>query len=166
MRHVFVETNWLHDYAAPAHHKVPEAVRLLERAQQGEFIVHIPNVSFAEARQSIQSKCQPVDGPGIHRYIRWAQRSGELDEAQTTEAYRLADKYVQSINSELSAVPSITRGTRQPSIRQDVCFGRRNAGFGESTSVNKGRAETLRSCHSGGHISFFFQALEPGGARD
>ena len=53
MRHVFVETNWLHDYAAPAHHKVPEAVRLLERAQQGEFIVHIPNVSFAEARQSI-----------------------------------------------------------------------------------------------------------------
>ena len=101
MRHVFVETNWLHDYAAPAHHKVPEAVRLLERAQQGEFIVHIPNASFAEARQSIQSKCQPVDGPGIHRYIRWAQRSGELDEAQTTEAHRLADKYVQSINREL-----------------------------------------------------------------
>src|SRR5258708_5182090 len=61
MRHVFVETNWLHDYAAPAHHKVPEAVRLLERAQQGEFIVHIPNVSFAEARQSIQSKSRSAN---------------------------------------------------------------------------------------------------------
>jgi hypothetical protein len=94
MRHVFVETNWLHEYAAPAHHKVPEAVRLLERAQQGEFIVHIPNVSFGEARQSIQSKCQPADGPGIHRYIRWAQRNGELDEVQATEAHGLADKYV------------------------------------------------------------------------
>ena len=35
MHHVFVETNWLHDYAAPAHHKVPEAVTLLERAQRG-----------------------------------------------------------------------------------------------------------------------------------
>jgi hypothetical protein len=107
MHHVFVETNWLHDYAAPAYHKVPEAVTLLERAQRGELILHIPNVSFAEARQSIQMKCQPVDGPGIHRYIRWVQRTGELDEAQTTGAHRLADKYVQSINKELGAVPLI-----------------------------------------------------------
>ena len=69
MPHVFVETNWLPDYAAPAHHKVPDAVRLLERGQRGEFILHIPNVSFMEASQSIhmkcQMKCQPVDGPGI-----------------------------------------------------------------------------------------------------
>jgi hypothetical protein len=110
MRHVFVETNWLHDYAAPAHHKVPDAVGLLERAQRGEFLVHIPNVSFAEARQSIESKCKPTDGPGIHRYIRWAHKNGELDEARTTEAHRLADKYVQSINKELSSVPSILKG--------------------------------------------------------
>ncbi|SPF37662.1 hypothetical protein SBA4_2040006 [Candidatus Sulfopaludibacter sp. SbA4] len=34
MPHVFFETNWLHDCAAPAHHKVPDAVRLLERAQR------------------------------------------------------------------------------------------------------------------------------------
>jgi len=68
--------------------------------------LHIPNVSFAEARQSIQSKCQPVDGPGIHRYIRWAQNNGELNEEQATEAHQLAEKYVQSINRELSAVPS------------------------------------------------------------
>jgi hypothetical protein len=110
MRHVFVETNWLHDYAAPAHHKVPDAVGLLERAQRGEFLVHIPNVSFAEARQSIESKCKPTDGPGLHRYIRWAHKNGELDEARTTEAHRLADKYVQSINKELSSVPSILKG--------------------------------------------------------
>lgn len=109
MRHVFVETNWLHDYAAPAHHKVPDAVTLLERAQRGEFMLH-PNVSFAEARQSIQSKCQPVDGPGIHRYIRWAHKNGELNEGQAGEAHQLADKYVQSLNKELSAVPSILKG--------------------------------------------------------
>jgi len=58
IRHLFVETNWVHDYAAPAHHKVPAAFTLLERAQRGDFILHIPNVSFAEARQSIQTKCQ------------------------------------------------------------------------------------------------------------
>ncbi|HEV8062714.1 MAG TPA: hypothetical protein VGP68_22730 [Gemmataceae bacterium] len=105
-RHVFVETNWVYDYAAPAHHKVPDAVSLLERAQPGEFTLHIPNVSFAEARHSIQSKCQPVDGPGIHRYIRWAHKNGELDEAHSNAAHDLAEKYVLSINRELSAVPS------------------------------------------------------------
>jgi hypothetical protein len=107
MRHVFVETNWLHDYAAPAHHKVPEAVALLERAQRGEFKLHIPNVCFAEARQSIQTKCQPADGPGIHRYIRWAHKNGELTDEQTEEAHQLANRYVQAINKELSNVPSI-----------------------------------------------------------
>ena len=60
-------------------HKVPEAVTLLERAQRGEFKLHIPNVSFAEARQSIQAKCQPVDGPGIHRYVRWAHSQGGVE---------------------------------------------------------------------------------------
>ena len=80
IRHLFVETNWLHGYAAPAHHKVPAAVTLLERAQRGDFILHIPNLSFAEARQSIQTKCQPVDGPGVHRYIRWAHKNGELND--------------------------------------------------------------------------------------
>jgi len=108
-RHVFVETNWVHDYAAPAHHKVPDAVRLLERAQQGEFTLHIPNASFAEARQSIQSKCQAVDGPGIHRYIRWAHKTGELDQAQASAAHNLAEKYVQSINGELIEVPKMLK---------------------------------------------------------
>jgi hypothetical protein len=107
--HVFVETNWLHAYAAPAHHKAPEAVTLLERAQKGEFELHIPNVSFAEARQSIQTKCQPVDGPGIRRYVRWAHDQGELNDEQAREAHELADRYVQSIGKELNAVPSMLK---------------------------------------------------------
>lgn len=109
IRHLFVETNWLHDYAALAHHKVPDAVTLLERAQRGQFILHIPNVSFAEARQSIQTKCQPADGPGIHRYIRWAHKNGELNEEGAQEAHRLAESYVQAIREELGAVPSILK---------------------------------------------------------
>jgi hypothetical protein len=109
MDHVFVETNWVHDYAAPAHHKVPEAVTLLERAKRGEFTLHIPNVSFAEARQSIQTKCQPIDGAGIHRYIRWAHKNGELNDEQAREAHQLAERYVQSIHEELGGVPSILK---------------------------------------------------------
>jgi hypothetical protein len=64
MPHVFVETNWVHGYAAPAHHRVPDAVGLLERAQQGEFTLHVPNVSFMEGRQSIQSMPPPPEGGG------------------------------------------------------------------------------------------------------
>ena len=107
IRHLFVETNWLHDYAAPAHHKVPAAAALLERAQRGDFVLHIPNVSFAEARQSIQTKCQPVDGPVIHRYIRWAHKNGELNDDLAEDAHRLAERYIQDISKELSAVPTI-----------------------------------------------------------
>jgi hypothetical protein len=72
--------------------------------------LHIPNVSFAEARQSIQTKCQPVDGPGIHRYIRWPHKNGQLNEGQAREAHQLADKYVQSISKELSDVSAILQG--------------------------------------------------------
>jgi hypothetical protein len=108
-RHLFVETNWLHEYAAPAHHKAPAAVTLLEKAQRGDFILHIPNVSFAEARLSIQTKCQPTDGPGIHRYIRWAHKNGELNDGQAEDAHRLAESYVHDIRKELSAVPSILK---------------------------------------------------------
>jgi hypothetical protein len=71
--------------------------------------LHIPNVSFAEARQSIQTKCQPVDGPGIHRYIRWAHRNGELKDDQAEEAHQLADRYARDILNELSAVPAILK---------------------------------------------------------
>ena len=50
------------------------------------------------------------DGPGVHRYIRWAHKKGELNDRQATEAHHLADKYVDSMNQELSAVPSILQG--------------------------------------------------------
>ena len=96
-------------YAAPAHYKVPEAVALLRRAQRGEFVLHIPNVSFPEALQSIQIKCQPVDGPAIHRYIRWAHKNGELDDGQAERSHQLAEKYIQGINEELSAVPAVLK---------------------------------------------------------
>jgi len=107
MSHVFVETNWLQAYAAPAHHKMSTAVDLLERAKQGEFVLHIPNASFSEALQSIQAKCQPVDGPGIHRYIGWAQKNGQLDDDLAEKAHQRAEKYLQAITKELAAVPEI-----------------------------------------------------------
>jgi hypothetical protein len=166
MYHVFVETNWLHDYAAPAHHKVPEAVTLLERAKRGEFLLHIPNVSFAEARQSIHTKCQPVDGPGIHRYIRWAHANGELNDEQAREAHQLADRYVQGINKELSAVPLLLKQVAGlPCVRM-FAFDDEMLDLANQLALNEGRPEALRPCHPGWNTGLFFQALEPGGTRD
>jgi hypothetical protein len=51
MRHVFVETNWVFDYAAPGHHKVPEAVTLLERARTRQLQLHLPALCLTEARR-------------------------------------------------------------------------------------------------------------------
>jgi len=39
-----------------------------------------------------------------------AHKNGELNEGQTREAHQLADKYVQGLSKELSAVPSILKG--------------------------------------------------------
>jgi hypothetical protein len=49
MRHVFVETNWVFDYAAPGHHKFLGAVTLLERARNGELQLHLPALCLTEA---------------------------------------------------------------------------------------------------------------------
>lgn len=116
MPHVFVETNWIHGYAAPAHHRLPDAVALLERAKRREFTLHIPNVSFMEGRHSIQAKCQPTEA--VHRYVRWAQSVGEWNDGQASDAHQVAEKYEQSITKELKAVSStLTRVASLPCLK-------------------------------------------------
>ena len=57
MRHVFVETNWVFAYAAPAHHKRLDAVELLARARANEVRIHLPAPCLTEARPPIMRKC-------------------------------------------------------------------------------------------------------------
>src|ERR1700728_705148 len=40
---------------------------------------------------------------------RWAHKNGELNDVQADEAHRLAEKYIQDIRRELSAVPAILK---------------------------------------------------------
>lgn len=88
MPHVFVETNWLFAYAAPAHHQVPAAAELLDRARLGEFTMHMPNVCFVEARQPILTKCQPQrEADAIRNFLTWAQPSGHVKRAQNPAPY-------------------------------------------------------------------------------
>jgi hypothetical protein len=55
MRHVFVETNWVFDYAAPGHHKSLDAVALLDRARANDLQLHLPALCLTEARHVIMN---------------------------------------------------------------------------------------------------------------
>jgi hypothetical protein len=42
MRHVFVETNWVVAYSAPAHQQVPHAAKLIDEASLGKLKLYLP----------------------------------------------------------------------------------------------------------------------------
>lgn len=72
MLHVFIETNWVVDYAAPAHYRDSTAVQLLERARSGEFRLHLPSICLSEARPPIRDKPQSRHVTTIRDFLKWA----------------------------------------------------------------------------------------------
>jgi hypothetical protein len=103
--HVFVETNWLFGYAAPAHHQVPAAAELLERARRGEFTLHIPNCCLGEARKAILAKCQPrSEANAIRRFLAQAESVGHIAKADASIARTLLDRYERSIKHDLDGL--------------------------------------------------------------
>src|SRR5258708_5352615 len=107
MPHVFVETNWLFEYAAPAHHQVPDAAELLKRAQRGDFTVHLPNICLGEARQAIRTKCQPrMEANAIRRFLSWAARAGNVAPEDANVTRTVLNKYESSIQKDLNNLDS------------------------------------------------------------
>ena len=51
--HVFIETNWVVAYGAPAHQKVPAAIDLLKKANDGVIQLHLPSVCITECRRPL-----------------------------------------------------------------------------------------------------------------
>jgi len=100
--HVFVETNWLFAYAAPAHHQVAAAAKLLDRAQCGEFTLHLPDICLGEARQAIRTKCQPrTEANAIRRFLSWATPAGTVTPADASITRTVLDKYESRIQEDL-----------------------------------------------------------------
>lgn len=88
MRHVFVETNWVVAYAAPAHHKNPAAAELFDRAANGELKLHLPVICIAEARRPILERFQPrIEADRVRQFLLWA-RGTDLVDARDDEATR------------------------------------------------------------------------------
>ncbi len=110
MPHVFVESNWLFAFAAPAHHQVRAAAELLDRARQGEFTVHMPNVCIGEARQAILTKCQPrKEANAIRRFLSWSEPAGYVTVADAVVARGILDKYENSVRRSLDELDTTLR---------------------------------------------------------
>ena len=116
--HVFVETNWLFAYAAPAHHQIPAAAELLERAQSGEFTLHIPNICLGEARRAILAKCQPrTEVNAIRRFLSWTQPSGYVAATDAAGTRLVLQKYEAAIERDLAKLQDAFRALASvPSI--------------------------------------------------
>jgi hypothetical protein len=105
--HVFVESNWLFDYAAPAHHQSPAAVELLERAQRGDFTLHLPNCCLGEARNAILTKCRPRnEANAIRGFLAHAESGGHISKGDAAVVRTVLNQYVLGIKRELENLDS------------------------------------------------------------
>jgi hypothetical protein len=78
MRHVFVETNWVVDYCAPAHQRTSAAINLLWAAKLGAIQLHLPAPCLAEALSVIRIKFQPREADRLREYLKWAKANGHV----------------------------------------------------------------------------------------
>ena len=105
MKHVLVETNWVVEYAKPAHLRLPAALTLARRAEAGELRIYIPSVCLAEARDSIRKKFQPRHpANAVRKYLRWASAEGTLNAEDSVTVHRVLDRYEANVLAELDRV--------------------------------------------------------------
>jgi hypothetical protein len=108
--HVFVESNWLVAYAAPAHHQVPAAAELLERAREGEFTLHLPSVCIGEARQVIVTKCQPRrEADALRRFLSFAEQAEKVSKPDAETTRTVLNKYEQHLKADLGQLDAAFR---------------------------------------------------------
>ncbi len=103
MKHVFVETNWVFEFCAPAHRSTPEAQDLAARAGRGELVLHVPAVSLREGANAIRQKCQPK-ATELQEFRRWAAANGKLNTQTNSEAIRFLGAYVASVQADMTTL--------------------------------------------------------------
>lgn len=104
MKHVFVETNWVFDFCAPAHGRKPEAEALAERAEAGELTLYLPGVALREGAETVRRKCQPR-AEELKEFRRWAATNGKLTREVAANAGTFLDVYVNQVRADLAALP-------------------------------------------------------------
>jgi len=113
MRHVFVETNWLVAYAAPVHHKIPEAVELLNRASAGEFRLYLPSICISEARRPLHENYQlRSTADRVRDFLRWARREGIVSSSEEVATRRVLDGMESTIKTDLDTLDGVFESLR------------------------------------------------------
>jgi hypothetical protein len=102
VRHVFVETNWVVAYAAPAHLQQPEALSLVRRAAEGELQLYIPSICLTESRYPIRTKFHPrLPADSVRKYLGWATAQRKLPMEDALTVRRVLDQYEADVLAEL-----------------------------------------------------------------
>jgi hypothetical protein len=102
MRHVFVETNWVVAYAAPAHHKIPAALELFDRAAKAEIKLYLPTICVAEARRPILERFQSRnEADRVRQFLLWARETGVVDATEDEATRRVLDRMEGRVKVDL-----------------------------------------------------------------
>lgn len=111
MQHVFVETNWLVGYAAPAHQKIYAAVQLLQRVSRGEVQLYIPSICLAECRRPIQEKFQVrSEADRVRRFLLWAKEMKIVDATVDETVRKALDQMEGLVKRDLSQLDELLAG--------------------------------------------------------
>lgn len=112
MKHVFVETNWVVDYCAPAHQRALPAIRLLEAAKSETIRLHLPAPCLTEARSAIRIKFQPKEANRLREFLKWAKANGHLAAGVVKNTRLVLEKFEQLVNQDLDNLEARLEGLR------------------------------------------------------
>jgi len=114
VRHVFIETNWVVAYAAPAHNKIYAAVELLKKANGGEIHLYLPSICISEARHPLQEKFQPrLEADRVRRYLLWGKANRIVDSATDETVRGVLDQMEGLVKRDLEKLDQVLRGLRK-----------------------------------------------------
>jgi hypothetical protein len=106
MKHVFVETNWVVDYCAPAHQRASAAVGLLDLARSNKIQLHLPALCLSEANGAIRKRFQPREANALRQYLKWAKANGHLGVNEEQVTRRVLDQFERVVNTDLDNLES------------------------------------------------------------
>jgi hypothetical protein len=112
LRHVFVETNWVVDYCAPAHQRALATIRLLEDANSSLIQLHLPAPCLAEARSAIRIKFQPKEANRLREFLKWARVNGHVEAESEEATRRVRDQFESLVKRDLDNLEAKLEGLR------------------------------------------------------
>jgi hypothetical protein len=114
MRYVFLETNWVVAYAAPAYRQVPAALGLLERASKEELKLLLPSICISEARYPIMTKYQVRNEADIvRRFLLWGKEQGIVAAEEEQRTRTALDRMESAVRTDLNKLDDTLKALKE-----------------------------------------------------